>query len=241
MSTTMTDKTTMCACGAEADPDLAELAAMFPKLVPVAQCAACHAAEYERDRKLREALERSMEQSRREARLETLPPEMLRTRIDHPGFNAGLWMRVEGWQPSDVRWLGIVGPAGECKTRCLAQLAKRLILGGHLLRWTTAVDFQDRVDDLRGDRNDVKAAQAYLRACKATAILVLDDIGKNTWTPAVERHLFGVIDHRKTHDLPVLWTANTSPMEILASGQLTKDRGAPLMGRLIEASRIERA
>lgn len=238
---TTTTKPTLCACGAEADPDLVELAEMFPKLVPAPQCTACHDAETERERKRREALERGMEQSRREARLETLPPEMLRTRIDHPGFNAGLWTRVEGWQPSDLRWLGIVGPAGVSKTRCLAQLAKRLILAGHLLRWTTAVEFQDRVDDLRGDRETVKEAQRYLRACRTKAILVLDDLGKNTWTPAVERHLFGVIDHRKTHDLPMLWTANTSPMEILASGQLTRDRGAPLIGRLIEASRIERA
>lgn len=241
MSTTTTEEPTICACGAPADAELVGLARMFPKLVPVAQCAFCHEAEAKRNRTHREELERELEQSRREARLGALPPEMLRTRIDHPGFNAGLWTRVEGWQPAEVRWLGIVGPAGESKTRCLAQLAKRLILAGQRLLWTTAVEFQDRVDDLRLDRETVKEAQRYLRECKRATLLVFDDLGKNTWTPAVERHLFGVIDHRKTHDLPVLWTANTSPMEILASGQLSKDRGAPLMGRLIEASRIVKA
>ena len=38
------------------------------------------------------------------------------------------------------------------------------------------------------------------------------------------------LDHRKTHDLPVLWLANTSPLEILASGNLSRDCGAPLIG-----------
>jgi DNA replication protein DnaC len=112
---------------------------------------------------------------------------------------------------------------------------------GHRLVWTTAVEFQDRVDDtLRGDRSDVKEANRYFGMCKHAGILVIDDFGKNTWNPTVERHLFGVIAHRKTHDLPVLWTANSTPLEILATAGLSRDRGAPLIGRLLEASTIEK-
>jgi len=240
MSTTAKE-TKLCACGAEIDPDMADLAESFPTCVPRGKCERCidQAAEDEQMRK--EHLKRSIEQSRRESRLETIPPEMLRTRINHADFNAGLWLRVEGWKPSCGRWLGLVGGAGVCKTRCLSVLAKSLILDGHRVFWTTAVEFQDRVDDLRRDRAEVNEALGYFRACKAAGILVIDDFGKNTWTPAVERHLFGVIDHRKTHDLPILWSANSSPLEILATNQLTKDRGAPLIGRLLEASKIEKA
>lgn len=232
--------TTQCTCGNPVSEEQTELARMFPKIIRL-QCAECEAREEQEERRRKDTIERQRLQFEREARLETIPPEMLRTRVNFPQFNAGLWMRIECWNPSGLKWLGIVGGAGECKTRCLALLAKRLILAGHRLTWTTAVDFQDRVDDtLRGDRYDNKDANRYFSRCKSTGILVIDDFGKNTWNPTVERHMFGVIDYRKTHDLPVLWTSNTSPLEILASGQLSKDRGAPLIGRLLEASTIEK-
>lgn len=239
---TQIQESVRCSCGAMVSADLLELARMFPKIVRANQCDQCASREAQEESRRKELIERQREQSEREARLDVIPPEMLRTRINHPSFNPGLWMRVEGWQPSGLKWLGIVGGAGECKTRCLALLAKRLILSGHRLTWTTAVEFQDRVDDtLRGDKGDAKDATKYFSRCKSTGILVMDDFGKNTWNPTVERHMFGVIDHRKTHDLPVLWTSNTSPLEILATAGLSKDRGAPLIGRIIEASTIEKA
>lgn len=218
-----------------------ELARAFPKIVRANQCDACFDRDALDERRRKEVLEKAREQSEREARLDIIPPEMLRTRITHPQFNGGLWVRIENWQPSGLKWLGIVGGAGECKTRCLALLAKRLILSGHRLTWTTAVEFQDRVDEtLRGERADIKAAMQYFSICKSTGILIIDDFGKNTWNASVERHLFSVIDYRKTHDLPVLWTSNSSPLEILATAGLSKDRGAPLIGRLLEASTIEK-
>lgn len=217
-----------------------ELAEFLPKVYPP-ECAACGAERERAEQQQAAAAERQRADGLIRERIEEVPPEMRRTDLSHRGFNPGLWLRVEGWNPRGLRWLGLVGPAGESKTRCLAMLAMRLIRDGHRVAWTTAMDFQDHVDALtRGDRGDVKAAHRYFRDCKHAEILVLDDIGKNTWTPSLERHLFSTIDYRKTHDLPVLWTANTSPVEILASGQLTKDRGAPLMGRLIEASKIEK-
>lgn len=215
---------------------------MFPKIIRANQCDACAELEAQDEKRRKEILDRQREQSAREARLAIIPPEMARTRINHPEFNAGLWLRVEGWQPSDLKWLGILGGAGESKTRCLALLAKRLILAGIHLTWTTAVEFQDRAEATnRGDKDEARGALSYISHCKHCAVLVLDDLDKNTWNPTVERHMFAVLDHRKTHDLPVLWSANTSPLEMLASGQLSKDRGAPLIGRLLEASRIEKA
>lgn len=233
---------TRCACGNFVSDELQSLALLFPKLIRAEQCDDCAALAAAGERRRKEALEAQREQSERESRLDIIPPEMLRTRINHPQFNAGLWVQIENWQPSDLKWLGIVGGAGECKTRCMALLAKRLILAGHRLTWTTAVEFQDRVDDtLRGDRSESKEANRYFSRCKSTGILVFDDFGKNTWNPTLERHLFGVIDHRKTHDLSVLWTANTSLLEILATAGLSKDRGAPLIGRILEASTIKKA
>lgn len=236
--TTIAQIPTLCPCGNAADPESVELAAMFPKLAGTPLCLGCRERQEAEERRAKADQQQAAERAQRAARLSAIPPEMLRTTIDHAQFNAGLWCRVESWTPADARWLGIVGPAGGCKTRCLALLAKRLILSGHRILWTSAVDFQDYIDDLRSDRDSMREAQKYLRACKHTAVLVLDDFGKNTWNNSVERHLFSVIDYRKTHDLPVLWSANTTPLQILSSGQLSADRGAPLIGRLLEASRI---
>lgn len=233
---------TKCACGAEISADHLALVEFFPKLLRPRQCELCHYRELQ-DQQERINLQRAAdEMTRRREHLSAIPPEMRRSTISHPEFNPGLWLRVEHWTPANVTWLGIVGGPGECKTRCLALLAMRLILDhGHRFKWTTAVDFQDEVDkSLNGERGDMRIANEYFTACKTAEILVLDDFGKNTWNPTTERRLFSVIDYRKTHDLPILWTSNTEPLEILASGVLSKDRGAPLIGRMLEISKIER-
>lgn len=219
-----------------------ELAQFFPTLQLSILCDACGAVEAEADQERITNQKRRREATEREARLEIIPPEMRRTHITRKDFNAGLWLRVENWRPSSAKWLGIVGMAGQCKTRCLALLAEKLILDGHRLFWTTAVEFQERTEDSRSDERGTKSEAAeYFKTCRRASILVFDDLGKNTWTPTVERNLFSVIDHRKTHDLPVIWSANTHPLDILKSGEMSKDRAAPLIGRILEASTIVKA
>ncbi len=232
-----------CPCGAPVDPDLIELAELFPSSIKADMCAACSDREAARQAEATAKAASRQESEAREARIvETIPPEIRRTDITDSRFNAGLWLRIEAWRPEDLRWLGITGGPGTCKTRCLGLLAARLIREGRHVTWTTAMEFQDRVDDLRlSDRAISGAARAYLERCRKASILILDDFGKNTWSPSIERHLFSLIDHRKTHDLPVLWSSNTSLREIFRTENLSSDRGGPLIGRMIEASRIETA
>lgn len=236
--TTATTTMTCTQCGKDVEPAMRDLAAFFPRLISP-MCEACsdkaaHAEHLERQR-----LEQEAELNRRRARLEVIPPEMLRTDPKHPEFNRELWLQVREWRPSHLRWLGLVGGAGNCKTRCIALLVRRLIGEGHIVAWTTAVDFQDQVDALRSpDDNRARAARTYLDRLRTAGVLVFDDLGKNTWNNSMERHLFSMLDHRKTHDLPILWSANTHPLEILASKELSIDRGGPIIGRLIEVSKI---
>lgn len=214
---------------------------MFPKVVSP-QCSACEARAGREEAEAASVEEAGIEDGRRKARLSLIPPELRRTSIAHRGFNAGLWTRIEGWNPATLRWLGLIGPPGTCKTRCLALLSKRLILAGYHVAWTTAVELQNRIEETRlSDRGEAAAARGYLRLLKSAGLLVLDDIGKNSWSDGFERHLFDVVDHRKTNDLPVMWTANQSPAEILRSGVLSPQRGGPLMGRLVEVSTIEKS
>jgi len=226
-------------CPAPARSSDVALARDFPGLKLSILCNTCARAEEAEDRRRLEEQRKRSEHSKRLSLLETIPPEIRRTDPSHPDFNLGLWLRVEGWLPSAGYWLGIVGGSGQCKTRCIGLLAQSLILAGHRLMWSTAIDFQDRVDDLRSDERAIKnEAHDYFREARRSPILVLDDFGKNTWTPTMEKNLFGILDHRKTHDLPVLWSANTHPLDFLRSGQMSKDRAAAIIGRMIEASTI---
>lgn len=236
-----------CTCGGEIPPETLELHRALPKLYPVPLCDDCNRIEDEHTKEHNKVLEKEIEIGKRTARLETIPPEMRRTRENYPGFNSALWDTVRGWTP-DRKWLGIVGEAGNSKTRCIALLAQHLIMAGHHVIWTTAVQFQHRIDTLRnGSSEEMGDAQRYLSLCLRCEILVMDDIGKNTWNASFERHFFDLIDTRKTHDRPVIWSANTHPTVMLHIGRqsdsgfaerMSEDRGAPLIGRLIEASGI---
>lgn len=227
-----------CDCGRVISAEHLALVAAFPMILRKGQCECCREA-LERAQALEAARQREEdEREARKARLVEIPPEMRRTTTTHPQFNPELWGRVNRWRPDGLRWLGIVGGAGECKTRCLALLARDLILEGWTVKWTTAVDFQEQVDMLlNGERGDTRRSNEYFQACKTAAVLVFDDLGKNTWNPTMERRMFALVDYRKTHDLPVLWTANTDPLAMLPL--LSADRGAPMIGRILEASHIE--
>jgi len=234
----------LCPCGAPVDPDLIELRTMLPSLPSL--CTACyevsHREDEARDRRDRE----NAEHRRRLALLDaTVPPEILATDLSHPTFNKALFVAAQGWQPDSGKWLFISGPPGKCKTRVVGLLVKRLILDGHRVTWATAGELQAAVEALnaygKSEAAHRAAEMAKLRAWRTAGILVLDDLGKNTWFPTLESKLFDLIDHRKTNYLPTIITANSPLKDLLremlqASGN-NAARSGPIIGRIIEASK----
>jgi len=229
----------LCPCGSPVDATLLEIRDLFPSLSPDL-CSGCY------DRAERESAEQVLSEARRaesrqrQARLEAaIPPEMLGTRADHVAFNVALWQRVREWRPACGRWLLITGLPGRCKTRVVALLAKQLIMEeGARVVWTSAIELQGAVEDMRSQNYGVvDAARTNLREWKHAAVLVLDDLGKNTWTPSLEARLFELIDFRKTRLLPTIVTANTPLPELLRTKQVGTERGGPIIGRILEASR----
>ncbi|MCW1887694.1 ATP-binding protein [Luteolibacter flavescens] len=228
----------LCGCGAPVDATLLEIRQWFPSLSPDL-CSACYeAAERESAARVEEETELA-ERRHRLARLDaTIPPEMLETRTGHVAFNGALWLLVCEWTPATRRWLLITGLPGRCKTRVVSLLAKQMIMDGVRLVWTTAIELQVAVEDLRSNHHGtVEAARVALREWKHAAVLVLDDLGKNTWTPSLEARLFELIDHRKTRLLPTIITANTPLAELLRTKAISVERGGPIIGRILEASR----
>jgi chromosomal replication initiation ATPase DnaA len=172
------------------------------------------------------------------AALAKIPPELRLTTLDHPEFNLSLWLAVKAWTTGpDAEWLGLIGPAGCCKTRVLALLAMRGIRAGQRVIWTSAVKLQTEAERSNA-RDHVLASNAreHLLECQYAPVLIIDDIGKNTWDHRFERHFFTILDHRRNYRLPVLWSANVHPEGF--SQVITKANAGPIIGRLMDRTAI---
>jgi DNA replication protein DnaC len=172
----------------------------------------------------------------------TLPPELLPKELDalgtdteHPEFHAAMWKVVRKWRPGPHgNWIGLIGPAGECKTRCLGLLAANLIMTGHRVLWSSAMRLHaDASVGVRSrDKNVQRLAEEHLSECLTAGWLILDDLGNNEWSPAFESRLFMILDYRKNHRLPLAYSSNTHPHGFHAC--ITSVNAAALIGRLVD-------
>lgn len=198
-------------------------------------CEACQHAAQERAAHD----ERMARQAEREARVVSLlPPDLLMTDESHPDFNRPLWRAVSAWRPSaDAFWLGLVGPAGRCKTRCLAMASRAAILRGTRVVWTTANRLLEAAQDRNSrDRQVACLAREHLAECLHASVLVLDDLGKNEWTNAFESQFFQILDHRKNNRLPILFSSNAHPEQFaLLISDLNRE---PIIGRLLDRTTL---
>lgn len=191
------------------------------------------------------------------------PIRYRQTDSHHQAFNRDLWKKANTWRPSDeTPFLGITGESGACKTRVSYMLLRDIVVerarreGGR--RWhrqqqprfaaLTSPDFSLLVGrqflvhsgfgQLSGE--DPKAAARHeLDRIRRCDFLFLDDLGKAKNTPSVSAELFAIIDHRHAENLATIWTANSTPEQIVEG--MSEDMAGPLAGRLIECSTIIRA
>ena len=63
-------------------------------------------------------------------------------------------------------------------------------------------------------------------------LVVFDDFGKNRMSDRVEAEIFGVIERRMSHELPIIISTNDTGQSL--ESRLSPDRGAPLVRRLRE-------
>lgn len=203
------------------------------------QCEQCSELAAEEDRK---RAQDARQAELREIVRRTIPPELLPkeldplgTDIEHPKFQAAMWKIVRKWRPGPHgNWIGLIGPAGECKTRCLGLLAANMIMAGNRVVWTSAMRLHaDATVGLRSrDRNVQRLAEEHLGECMTSGWLILDDLGNNEWSPAFESRLFMILDYRKNNRLPLAYSSNTHPTGFHAC--ITSVNAAALIGRLTD-------
>ena len=162
------------------------------------------------------------------------------TDIDLPDFNLPLWKIVRRWRPvKKGDRIAVVGPAGQCKTRCLALLAHSLIIRGNRVMWTSGMRLHDEATfHMRSrDRATQARALAYLDECKTAPWWIIDELGANNlWSADFESQLFGILDYRMTNFLPMAFSSNRQPDEFRKL--LTKVDPAAFIGRLINRATI---
>lgn len=198
-------------------------------------CEDCTAAsKAEAEKREREA---AIEKARATLRA-IIPPDLLDTDPKHEEFNLPLWTVVRMWSPTPrERSLGIIGPAAKCKTRIMALLAKRVVLGGSRIAWTSAVRLADAARDRNSRDCSISAvAREHLADCLNVPWLFLDDLGKNEWGSSFESQLFQILDHRIGYRLPIVWSANAHPEEF--SQVISLHNAWPIIGRLLDRTTL---
>lgn len=176
-----------------------------------------------------------LEQQRRQESFHALCPPLYRE-SDTQRIPAAFLRECEAWEVSPMG-LGFVGIAGTGKTRAAWMLLKRLHFSGVRVFGITATAFAKACADQWHDDPQAKnMAEDTLTRCRRTKVLLLDDLGKNKMTERAELELFDLLEHRTSHELPVIWTANAG-RETLKQ-MLSSDRGEPILRRLAEFTKV---
>lgn len=176
-------------------------------------------AQARREAEDRIALERHKAR-RRAIWEETVPIKYRETDINHEDFNRPL-LKLCRRLPID-KSMGLIGPAGRCKTRVFALLAAHAVNLEHSIGWCPANSFQWAAQ-AKFDEQDGKSARQWLKTWKRAGILFVDDLGKHKWSETVETEFFDLIETRISHNLPTHWSMNPDPSDRITEAALQED------------------
>lgn len=227
-----------CKCGTRLSNESLELRKTFPRLPQTQMCDKClkthetttYADQVANDFRIKRAAIYN----------EIVPSAMRRTDENHPLFNKSLFNQVrKSYKASSNKWVGIIGARDSCKTRVLSLIAKGMILNGIGVVWTDAIEFQHHIHRLNISDSKINAVSLdFLNALKKTEVLMIDDIGRNSWSASFERELYGVVNYRYMADKKVIWVSRKHPMDFVSSKIVSSDAGISAISRLISCSAI---
>lgn len=166
---------------------------------------------------------------------EACPP--LYRESDTSRFPAKLFDAIKGYTVSP-QGLGFVGGVGECKTRAMFTLLRRLIMDeGVYCKAVSSPKFAMLCANQFSDDDELKSdAEKKMKTFHSCAVLFIDDVGKNKMTERAEVELYDLLETRTGKMIPTLWTANASDSEMMA--MFSKDRGEAILRRLAEFSKV---
>lgn len=132
-------------------------------------------------------------------------------RKDPSAFNAcSAYAERDGLFGDRRNSLLILGGYGSGKTHLAAAIANNLVDKGIPVLFST---FSEHLEHIR-EEFDKDGQRKYLSMMKNTAMLVIDDIGKEKQTEWTQQILFDVINYRYEHLLPFVITTNMNEEEL---------------------------
>lgn len=181
----------------------------------------------------KEAEDREINRRVRESEWERIcPPIYGATDCSHAGLNAVAVSACASWEPGP-RGLGLLGSTGSGKTRSLFLALRRAFDAGKTCAYVTHNQFSRLAAEAFGGSDSAKdAARERLKRISGVFALLFDDLGKAPSTERADAELEELIEHRTSHNLPILWSANGSGAWL--AKRFGEDRGEPLVRRLAE-------
>lgn len=188
-------------------------------------CPVCEAAKIE---EMAAAKERVVEAVREERFLATVPP--LYHETDKARLSPCLVTAIDKYRYGP-RGLAFLGRAGEGKTRSAVLVLRTMALDGHSTQFLPATKLAAASAEVYAESADLRrAARETLRRAAKVRVLLLDDVGKNRMTDRAEVDLYEILEARTSHQLPTLWTSNSTAAGLHA--MFSPDRADALIRRL---------
>jgi DNA replication protein DnaC len=153
----------------------------------------------------------------------SIPQEYRETDPKHPDFPRRIAKLAIGWlngewysDPAENRrlCLGLVGASGVCKSRVAAMVSKRIIFEGDRVLWLNSSRFQWACQNQYDDATKHEAKEILSNA-RSAPWLIFDDIGSLKSTEVISDQLYGLLEHRTSCGLPMIWTSNETLGEML--------------------------
>jgi DNA replication protein DnaC len=143
---------------------------------------------------------------------------------------------VDSYKYSDIG-VGMAGRTGKGKTRAGVLILKNQNSLGRSICYLPASEFSHHAGNQWNSDNKKRAdSMRVIEKAHHAGILLLDDLGKARTTPTGEEALFGLLEHRHSHMLPIIWTSNSNAEQL--AQMFSEDKTEAIMRRLIDFTKV---
>jgi DNA replication protein DnaC len=216
-----------CECGETTEAEWDVCMQIFEDLCPGAKhrftCPACKKKQL-----ATEAEERRI-QFRQQWIDRNVPPIYQDTDLTHESLDRAAIKAVLEWDFK--KGIGLIGDTGKGKTRLLFHALLRAYDVGISGRYISHNAFSVLImEAFAGDEK--KDAKKRLDNIRNADMLLIDDVGKAPRTERADAEFEELIEHRVSHHLPILWSANAGGKWL--ENRFGEDRGPALVRRLAQ-------
>jgi DNA replication protein DnaC len=143
---------------------------------------------------------------------------------------------VDSYTYSDIG-VGMAGRSGKGKTRAAVLILQKAQTLGKTICYLPAAGFSSHAGNQWNSDNKKRAdSLRVIEKAHHAGILLLDDLGKARTTPSGEKALFGLLEHRHSHMLPIIWTSNSNAQQL--AQMFSEDKTEAIMRRLTDFARV---